>query len=421
MMVQNELENVVASLVREGFERDLGNTPRKGSPDPAWAAVRATGTRLWLDSGDIDEIARLWNSEFEAVTTNNTLLNKEVQKGIYDDLIRRCAREIQRAQPDVDQRELLLELAFILNAHHGLRLVQRFGAHVSVELHTDLADDLEKSVAYGRRYYAICPERFYVKVPLTPAGLIAARRLGQIGVPINLTLGFSARQNYLVALFSNPAYVNVFMGRLNQFVIENKLGDGKNVGEKATLATQREILRLRKSDRTRSLLIAASMRDAAQIPALAGLDVFTMPTKAAAQYRQSPASQITSRIQDDPPVTLSPGVRLEDFAGQTLWEVPDSFKKSVDKLVSGNISDLDPDAIVRHLQNDGFGDLFPDWTASQVQTAAKDGKIPVFETWRGLLSSRQIGMDALLNLSAMRSFATDQAALDGRVKGLLER
>jgi hypothetical protein len=35
--------------------------------------------------------------EFTALTTNNTLLNKEVQKGIYDQLVparRRCAKKL---------------------------------------------------------------------------------------------------------------------------------------------------------------------------------------------------------------------------------------------------------------------------------------------------------------------------------------
>ena len=51
----------------------------------AWSKLREIGTRLWLDTSDIEMAKELWSSEFEALTTNNTLLNKEVQKGIYDD------------------------------------------------------------------------------------------------------------------------------------------------------------------------------------------------------------------------------------------------------------------------------------------------------------------------------------------------
>ena len=74
-----------------------------------------------------------------------------------------------------------------------------------------------------------------IKIPLTPEGYLAVRILRKEGMPINFTLGFSARQNYLAARLSNPNYVNVFLGRLNQVVIENSVGGGELVGEKVTL------------------------------------------------------------------------------------------------------------------------------------------------------------------------------------------
>ena len=410
---QSQVEKVVDGLLREGLEGE----PRKWRADAAWAAIRATGTRLWLDTGDVQEAERLWNSEFEALTTNNTLLNKEVQKGIYDELIRKAAVAIRGAGV-TDQKAVLAELGFVLNAHHGLRLVREFGAHVSVELHTDLADDVEGSVAYGRRYHAICPDRFYVKVPLTPAGLIAARRLSDLGIVVNLTLGFSARQNYAAALVAMPGFVNVFMGRLNQFVAENRLGDGRKVGEKATLATQRELSRLRYRGRARSLLIGASMRDASQVRALAGVDVFTLPAKVAAEYRKAPARRIVSRVDNNPAVELAKGVRLEDFGGGVLWNVPEGFDECVDELARQEVGGLSPAKLVEHFAKAGFGDLFPKWSEEEIRTAAKDGKIPVYEKWKAALAGGWVGLDALMNLSAMQSFATDQRALDERVKGI---
>jgi len=80
---------------------------------------------------------------------------------------------------DLTEQEFMLEITFILNATHGLRLVERFDACVSVEEHTDLATDVDRAVEYARRYYAICPERFYVKIPFTPAGLLATRGPGR--------------------------------------------------------------------------------------------------------------------------------------------------------------------------------------------------------------------------------------------------
>lgn len=399
-------------IARQDFSHQFGCPETDFKEKPVWQKLRALGTRLWLDTGDIDEAEQLWCSEFEALTTNNTLLNKEVQKGSYDDFIRETAESIRQAAPGIDEQRLILEIAFVLNAHHGLRLVELFDAHVSVELHTDLGHDVEGSVAYGKRYFDICPERFYVKVPLTPAGLLAARRLGREGVPVNLTLGFSARQNYLAALLAQPRFVNVFMGRLNAFVADNGLGDGRNVGEKATLATQRELLRLREAGRTRSLLIGASMREGDQIPALAGLDVFTIPTKVACQYEAKPAGRVSSQVQNDPPASLAE-------QGTTLWDVPDTFKAGVETLLARDVDAMSPVDLQMHLAQAGLPDLLPPWSDEDVRTATADGKIPVFDEWKDRLARRDIGLDALMNLSAFTSFATDQKALDDRIRSLM--
>ncbi|MGA2605249.1 MAG: transaldolase family protein [Verrucomicrobiia bacterium] len=415
------LESSVQAFVREGFTHQFGKPAVGVKDDPEWRKVRDTGTRLWLDTGDIDEAGKLWNSSFDALTTNNTLLNKEIQKGIYDDLVAKAARVVLDAAPKISQQDLILEIAFILNAHHALRLVDRFDANVSVELHTDLSSDVERTVAYGKRYFAICPERFYIKVPLTPAGYLGARKLVQAGTPINFTLGFSARHNYVAALLTKPDYVNVFLGRLNSVVADNKLGDGRNVGEKATLATQRVLLDLRKAGRTRTKLIAASIRSGPQIADLAGVDVYTMPTKAAAEYRANPKPKVTSQVANDPKVPLAPGVTFAQFNGETLWAVPQKFKDAVEDLLRKNPEALKPEDLQSHFEKAGFADFLPRWSAADIQTATKDGKIPVYATWKDRLASGKIGLDALMNLSALYSFATDQKALDDRIRSLLKK
>ncbi len=406
-------------LAREGFKAHFGKAGFKVPKGNHWKPLREAGTRLWLDTGDIDQAKQLWNDCFSALTTNNTLLNKEIQKGIYDEKIGVWAREFREADPAITDQRLVLEIAFVLNAYHALRLVELFDANVSVELHTALANDVDATVEYGKRYYEICPERFYVKVPLTPAGYISARRLGQAGIPINFTLGFSARQNYLAALLTRPTYVNVFMGRLNAFVKDNDLGDGQNVGEKATLSTQRELIRLRDAGRTESLLIGASMRNAEQAVDLAGLDVYTMPVKVAQEYVKAPPSELHNRVTDDPRVELNPDVVMNDFYGASLWLVSERFKETVDSLLTKDMSRLSPEALCGHFDQQGLGDFLPAWSDSQRAKVKEDGKIPVFSRWKEHLGDCRIGLDALMNISALYSFETDQDALDERIRGLL--
>lgn len=402
-----------------GFEHEFGTSKTDVKERPLWDKVRRLGTELWLDTGDVDVAAMLWCSQFEALTTNNTLLNKEIQKGIYDRLITEAASEIKAVAPEIDKKELILEVAFILNARHGLKLVEKFDAHVSVELHTDLGDDVERSVAYGKRYYQICPERFYVKVPLTPAGLLATRKLGEEGVPVNFTLGFSARHGYAAALISQPRFVNVFMGRLNAFVMDNQLGDGMNVGEKTTLAAQRQLLKLRETNRSETRLIGASMRDSSQVAALAGLDVYTMPPKVAEAYQQNPADEIVEQIANDPSVSFAEKVKSADLNVSTLWEVPDEFKQCIDCIRAEEIGRMTADDLRKYFVDRGFADFLPDWSEQDIRTAAADGKIPVYSKWKDRLAGGEIGLDALMNLSAFYSFASDQRGLDARIESLI--
>jgi transaldolase len=278
---------------------------------------------------------------------------------------------------------------------------------------------VDRSVAYGRRYFNICPERFIVKVPLTPAGFLAARKLRGDGVPINFTLGFSARQNYLAARLANPAYVNVFMGRLNAFVSDNGLGDGLGVGEKATLATQRELIASREKGHTDTLLIGASIRDGKQIADLAGIDVFTMPPAAAAEYHAAPQAEPVSQVRRDPHVALADGVSLRDFNGATLWEVPPAFKAAVDELVHMKEESLSAGALRKHFQKGGIPDFLPEWTSDDIRRASEEGKIPVLSTWQDRLAAGTLGLDALMNLAALRAFAADQEALDTRIRSFV--
>jgi transaldolase len=117
----------LAAVIRDGVREEQVH----GKANPEWKKVRGTGTELWLDTGDMEAAGALWNPEFSALTTNNTLLNREIQKGIYDAWIPQAAAAARADRPDLGEQELVLEIAFALNARHGLRLVERFGAYVS--------------------------------------------------------------------------------------------------------------------------------------------------------------------------------------------------------------------------------------------------------------------------------------------------
>jgi len=399
------------TLAREEFQAP--NAPHFGH-DPAWAALRATGSRLWLDTGDLDAARKLWTADFTNLTTNNTLVNKEVQKGLFDDLIPKAAERLQSAQPGLSQDDLVIEVGFVINCRTALRLVEAFDATVSVELHPAMADDAELSYEYGRRYFAVCPERFIVKVPLTPAGFLAARRLSADGIPINYTLGFSARQNVLAAAFSRPTYVNVFMGRLNSFVADNHLGDGINVGEKTTMATQVALREGRERRGWETLLIGASLRSGQQILDLAGLDVFTMPPAAAEEFHahfHAHSAEVKSQVGREFVVDAKVPEVLD-----RLWTVPESFYKAAEALANTDTSGWTGRELAGFVADQGVNDLFHQWSIDQLARIQADGKVPNWEYWKDELTSGNVALDDLMTVSALYSFVKDQEALDARIR-----
>ena len=56
--------------------------------------------------------------------------------------------------------DMIMELGFVVNCHIALRLVKELGARVSVELHPDVAEDIDRTVYYAERYYAVTARTF---------------------------------------------------------------------------------------------------------------------------------------------------------------------------------------------------------------------------------------------------------------------
>jgi transaldolase len=75
------MEKELTSIIRQFILSGTHESAVISHVDFFWQNLRETGTELWLDTGDMDEAARNWTREMTALTTNNTLLNTEIQKG----------------------------------------------------------------------------------------------------------------------------------------------------------------------------------------------------------------------------------------------------------------------------------------------------------------------------------------------------
>lgn len=135
--------------------------------------------------------------------------------------------------------------------------------------------DAEGMIAEGREIAKIHPN-MVVKIPMTVEGLKATKVLSSEGIPVNVTLIFSANQAILAAN-AGAAYVSPFLGRL----------DDINTPGIDLIRNISEIFDIYGYD---TEIIAASVRNPIHITdcALAGADIATVPYKVIEQMTKHP-------------------------------------------------------------------------------------------------------------------------------------
>lgn len=135
--------------------------------------------------------------------------------------------------------------------------------------------DAEGMIAEGREIAKIHPN-MVVKIPMTVEGLKATKVLSAEGIPVNVTLIFSANQAILAAN-AGAAYVSPFLGRL----------DDINTPGIDLIRNISEIFDIYGYD---TEIIAASVRNPIHVTdcALAGADIATVPYKVIEQMTKHP-------------------------------------------------------------------------------------------------------------------------------------
>jgi len=185
--------------------------------------------KFFVDSADIDQISELASTGLiDGVTTNPSLVAKSGRK--FTDVLKEICTVVE--------------------------------GPVSAEV---TALETDGMVEEGRKLSDIA-KNVTVKVPLTWDGLKACRTLTQGGVPVNVTLCFSANQALLAAK-AGATFISPFVGRLDDMGF-----DGMEV--------VREIRVI--YDNYESLnteILAASIRNVEHVKqaAMAGADVATVP------------------------------------------------------------------------------------------------------------------------------------------------
>ncbi|MER3556609.1 MAG: fructose-6-phosphate aldolase [Thermus sp.] len=206
---------------------------------------------LYLDTANLAEIQEIasWGV-LSGVTTNPSLIAKEGRP--FEETIREICRLVQ--------------------------------APVSAEV---TALEAEGMIAQGRRLAAL-DGRVVVKLPTTSEGLKACKALSSEGIPVNMTLIFSANQALLAAR-AGARYLSPFLGR-----VDDISWDGTEL--------LREIVEIVEIHDLPAKVIAASIRHPRHVTeaALLGADIATMPYAVFKQLLQHPLTEIgLKRFMED--------------------------------------------------------------------------------------------------------------------------
>jgi transaldolase len=152
-----------------------------------------------------------------------------------------------------------------------------------------IATDYEGMVTEGKRNKGFA-ENVVVKIPMIAEGLRATKTLSSMGIPINMTLIFSAVQG-LVAAKAGASYLSPFIGRLD------------DVGQDG-MGLIRDLVAIKRNEnyKMKAEILVASIRHPIHVleAAKLGADIGTMPAEVMEKLLLHPLTDIgLKRFLDD--------------------------------------------------------------------------------------------------------------------------
>jgi transaldolase len=394
---------------------------------PRLAALKSAGTRhVYADTADVEELAVLLTAdddgaliaEVDGNTVNQPLVAVVVDRYLATPDFQRCAA-VLREQAGLTPGDLPVLLYTILCGQIGHDIVHELSADrswkVSLQLHMGLCGNPQSAKTAARRLRRMVAPAF-VKVPFAPQApdcLLVARDLEREGIPVNFTSTFSARQVVAAALLANVTRTNVFMGRLNQGL------EAELLGEHVALEAQRALGALRREHGLQTELIVASVRDWETFVHAAGCDVFTAPCTVIEEFLSqdevSPAD-VTTRYRTSYEQQLRVSERVSQaLAGEQIARLYRVEPELIEFLEEFRASDAwrtmnDGDRLARRFDDAGFGDVFYAPSAADWDVLRR-GKLPDLEA----PLTRRLALDTLYSLLADADFEHHQREIDHKI------
>jgi transaldolase len=184
--------------------------------------------KLYLDTANLEWIRKLNRMGIvDGVTTNPSLVAKEA--GEFEDIVVSICKEVK--------------------------------GPVSAEV---VATEYEGMVKEAKHLSGLDPH-VVVKIPMIPEGLRATRKVSSAGIPVNVTLIFSANQGLLAAK-AGASYVSPFIGRID------------DVGQRGMEVVE-DLVKIRDNYHFKTQVLVGSIRHPLHVleAAKVGADISTMP------------------------------------------------------------------------------------------------------------------------------------------------
>ena len=207
--------------------------------------------KLYLDTANISSIRRFNQMGIlDGVTTNPSLISKEA--GEFEEIVEEICKEVK--------------------------------GPVSVEV---VGTDYETMVQEAKQFSKFAPN-VVVKIPIIPEGLRAVKTVSRLGIPVNVTLIFSANQGLLAAK-AGASYVSPFIGRLD------------DIGHRGMDVVE-DLVKIFGNYKMKAEVLVGSIRHPLHVieAARAGASIATMPPEVMEKMVQHPLTDIgLKRFLDD--------------------------------------------------------------------------------------------------------------------------
>jgi transaldolase len=207
--------------------------------------------KLYLDTANLERIRKLNQMGIvDGVTTNPTLVSKE--DGQFEDIVLEICKEVK--------------------------------GPVSAEV---VSTDYEGMLKEARALSKLATN-VVVKIPLIPEGLRATKAVSSEGIPVNMTLVFSANQGLLAAK-AGASYISPFIGRLD------------DVGQRGMQVVE-DLVAIKRNYGLKSEILVGSIRHPQHVleAAKLGADISTMPPEVMEKLWQHPLTDAgLKRFLDD--------------------------------------------------------------------------------------------------------------------------